>query len=52
MSKQPVRLFISHASADALLAERLSELILLPLNLPADAIRCTSVDGQAAWCEA
>lgn len=46
MPKQPIRLFISHAAADALLAERLIELILLALNLPADAVRCTSVDGH------
>ena len=40
-----VRLFISHASKDALLAERLVDLIRAALNLPAAAIRCSSVDG-------
>lgn len=40
-----IRLFISHASADAELAGRLVDLFRSSLNLPASAIRCTSVDG-------
>lgn len=40
-----IRLFISHSAKDASVAERLIELIQAALNLPASAIRCTSVDG-------
>jgi len=40
-----VRLFISHASDDAELALRIVVLLSTALNLPASAIRCTSVDG-------
>lgn len=45
-STSPVRLFISHASDDAELARRVVALFRAALNLPADAIRCTSVDGH------
>lgn len=41
----PIRLFISHSSSDAPLAVAVVELIRAALNLPAEAIRCTSVDG-------
>lgn len=37
--------FVSHTSADADLARALVELLRSALNLPADEIRCTSVDG-------
>jgi hypothetical protein len=40
-----LRLFVSHSGKDAVIAERLIELIQNALNLPASAIRCTSVDG-------
>jgi hypothetical protein len=41
-----VRLFISHASDDTELARRVVLLFRAALNLPAAAIRCTSVDGH------
>jgi hypothetical protein len=41
-----VRLFISHASDDAVLAAHIVALFRAALNLPAEAIRCTSVDGH------
>ena len=40
-----LRLFVSHSAKDAPIAEGLIELIQNALNLPASAIRCTSVDG-------
>ncbi len=40
-----IRLFISHASTDATLAELIVKLLQSGLTLPPDAIRCTSVDG-------
>jgi hypothetical protein len=40
-----IRLFISHSSADSTLATRVVQLLRAALNLPADGIRCTSVDG-------
>jgi hypothetical protein len=40
-----IRLFISHSAADADLATGLIALLRTALNLPAQAIRCTSVDG-------
>ena len=42
---QPIKLFVSHSTADAPLAEALVELFRSALNLPAKAIRCTSVEG-------
>lgn len=41
-----VRLFISHASDDVELASRVVALFRAALNLPAAAVRCTSVDGH------
>jgi hypothetical protein len=41
-----IRLFISHASDDRELARRVVALFRAALNLPASAIRCTSVDGH------
>jgi hypothetical protein len=37
--------FISHASEDKKVAERLVDLLRAALNIPADKILCTSVDG-------
>jgi hypothetical protein len=45
VTNQDLRLFISHASDDVELARRVVQLISTALNLPAAAIRCTSVDG-------
>jgi hypothetical protein len=42
---QRVRLFISHAHADAELASRLVEVINTGLKVPAGTLRCTSVPG-------
>ena len=42
---QPIKLFISHSTEDAPLAEALVEFFRSALNLPAKAIRCTSVAG-------
>ncbi len=42
---QSIRLFVSHASEDSDLAERVVDLVRSGLGLPAAAIRCTSVDG-------
>jgi hypothetical protein len=41
-----IRLFISHSSTDAAFAGSIVELLRLALNLPAESIRCTSVDGH------
>jgi len=40
-----MELFISHSSEDSQLAERVIDLVRAALNLPANEIRCTSVDG-------
>jgi hypothetical protein len=40
------RIFISHSSADRELAALLVDLLRSSLNLPAEAIRCTSVEGH------
>jgi hypothetical protein len=40
-----VRLFISHSSRDSALVELMVALLRAALNLPASAIRCTSIDG-------
>lgn len=45
MSNGSIRLFISHASDDSVLVERLIAFLRPALNLPGSAIRCTSVDG-------
>ena len=41
-----LRIFISHSSADRELAALLVDLLRSSLNLPAEAIRCTSVEGH------
>src|SRR5437762_5967682 len=41
-----LKLFISHSSDDSELARRVVVLVSTALNLPAVAIRCTSVDGH------
>jgi TIR domain len=41
-----VRIFISHSSNDRQLAALLVDLLRSSLNLPAEAIRCTSVEGH------
>ena len=40
------RVFISHSSSDQELAELLVDLLRSALNLPAEGIRCTSVEGH------
>jgi hypothetical protein len=40
------KIFISHSSVDADLAELLVDLLRSAFNLPADDIRCTSVEGH------
>ena len=40
-----IDVFISHSSQDKVLAERVVDLLRSALNLRADTIRCTSVDG-------
>jgi hypothetical protein len=40
-----IRVFISHSSKDADFVRLLIDLLRSALNLPADQIRCTSVDG-------
>src|SRR5262245_7038271 len=44
-SSEPIRLFISHSSADVTLARQVVDLFRSSLNLRATEIRCTSVDG-------
>lgn len=41
-----VKIFISHSSADRELAALLVDLLRSSLNLPAETIRCTSVEGH------
>lgn len=41
-----MRIFLSHSSSDHEVAALLVDLLRSSLNLPADAIRCTSVDGH------
>ena len=43
--RQPIKVFISHATADEPLAAALVDLFQSALPLPAAAIRCTSVTG-------
>lgn len=45
MPANALRLFVSHSSEDSDLAQQVVLLLRSALNLPADAIRCTSVDG-------
>jgi hypothetical protein len=40
-----LKIFISHSSADAQIAEALIKLFQRSLNIPSSQIRCTSVDG-------
>lgn len=40
-----ITIFISHSSSDINIASKLIDLLRTALNLPADQIRCTSVDG-------
>jgi hypothetical protein len=42
----PLKIFISHSSADRELATLLVDLLRSSLNLSAEAIRCTSVEGH------
>ncbi|MBL9144047.1 MAG: toll/interleukin-1 receptor domain-containing protein [Verrucomicrobiaceae bacterium] len=42
---EALKVFISHASADADVAEKLAKLLCFALSLPPEDIRCTSVDG-------
>jgi len=44
-TKDSLDIFISHSSQDRNIAARLIELLRNALNIPADRIRCTSVDG-------
>lgn len=44
-SSSSLQIFVSHSSRDEETAKRLITLIRSALNLPASAIRCTSVDG-------
>jgi len=41
----PIRIFISHAHADADIASSIIDLMIRAFNLPTTEIRCTSVDG-------
>jgi hypothetical protein len=41
-----MRIFISHSSKDSTLAEKLVDLLRVSLNLQAEEIRCTSVEGH------
>jgi hypothetical protein len=45
-ASEACRVFISHSSNDARLAERLVDLLRSALNLKAAEIRCTSVEGH------
>jgi hypothetical protein len=42
----PLKIFVSHSSRDASLAEAVVDLVQSALNLPANEIRCSSVDGH------
>ena len=43
--RTPIDLFVSHSSIDSVVAETIVELLRSALAIPADRIRCTSVDG-------
>lgn len=45
-SNSSIDVFISHSSKDADIAKALLRLLRSALNIPADRIRCTSVDGH------
>lgn len=45
MNKDIIDIFISHSSQDTNTAKLLIDLIRVALNVPADKIRCTSVEG-------
>jgi hypothetical protein len=42
----PIKLFISHSSADELLASALVDCILASVSIEDDEVRCTSVAGH------
>lgn len=44
-NKESIDIFISHSARDKAVAEALINLLKASLNIPADRIRCTSVDG-------
>jgi hypothetical protein len=46
LSQMSTRIFISHSSTDRELAALLVDLLRSSLDLPAEAIRCTSVEGH------
>ena len=46
MTSERIRIFISHSSSDRELVERLIDLLVSALHLPAPSIRATSVDGH------
>ena len=46
MTDERIRVFISHSSRDRELVERLIDLLVSALHLPAGSIRATSVDGH------
>ena len=43
--RQPIKVFISHSSKDQAFVRLLIDLLRGALNLPAEQIRCTSIDG-------